>query len=181
MSYKSYKTQSAKQTSQRQKVPGKNQVKNNAGGYVFQTTSEQRLERFLVLGAAGSTYYVSQQKHTAENLDFVIDLIRTNGEMVVNKIAEISYEGRAEKNDHAIYALALCMTHGDDQTKKLVEQRFKDVVRIGSHLLMFVDSLRSADLKRELSKIGFKIWILINWLIKYPNILTDMAIQCMMS
>lgn len=141
--YTSYKKQSAKQTSPCQKVPGKLQVQNNAGGYVFQVTPEQRLERFLVLGATGSTYYIKQKAHTADNLEFIIDLIKTNGEMVVDKIAKISNDGRAEKNDHAIYALALCMTYGDNKTKKLVEDRFTDVIRIGTHLLMFVDALRS--------------------------------------
>ncbi|MCL2767556.1 MAG: hypothetical protein FWE49_02360 [Synergistaceae bacterium] len=29
---------------------GKNMVKNNAGGYVFQVSPETRLDRFLILG-----------------------------------------------------------------------------------------------------------------------------------
>jgi 60 kDa SS-A/Ro ribonucleoprotein len=145
MAYQAYKrTTTNKQTPQDQRAPGrKDQIKNNAGGYVFRTSPEQRLERFLVLGATGSTYYTSQRRHTSENLDFIVDLIKKDGPMVVNKIAEISDQGRAQKNDHAIYALALCMTHGNAETKKLVELSFKHVVRIGSHLLMFIDSLRS--------------------------------------
>lgn len=143
MSYKNYTAHSAKKTHQTQPVPGKNQIKNDSVGYVFQVSDNTRLERFLVLGATGSTYYISQQKHTCEELNFITDLIKRDGVNVVNKIVEISDQGRSMKNDHAIYALALCLTYGDLETKTRVEEVFDKIIRIGAHLLMFVDSLRS--------------------------------------
>ena len=47
------------------------QVKNNAGGFVFAIDDWARLDRFLILGAEGGTYYVSERKLTQENAGVV--------------------------------------------------------------------------------------------------------------
>ena len=47
-------------TPQSEALPNKNQVKNNAGGFVFAVTPWTRLERFLVLGSeSGRTMLLS--------------------------------------------------------------------------------------------------------------------------
>ena len=49
---KAYKSYSNKKTSQSERIPGrKDQVKNNAGGYVFAIDSWTQLDRFLILGS----------------------------------------------------------------------------------------------------------------------------------
>ena len=51
-------------------LPGTTQVENNAGGFVWELDDWQRLDRFLVLGSEGGTYYVSERKLTLDTIDF---------------------------------------------------------------------------------------------------------------
>jgi 60 kDa SS-A/Ro ribonucleoprotein len=53
----------------------------------------------------------------------------------VNRIVEISDAGRAPKNDPAIFALALAVTHGDAQAKAHAFANLIRVCRIGTHLI----------------------------------------------
>ena len=65
-----------KTTPQSQAVRGKNQVRNNAGGFTFQVTPWTRLERFLILGHEGGTYYAGSRKLTYETVDCIDDCLR---------------------------------------------------------------------------------------------------------
>ncbi|MER5419527.1 hypothetical protein [Streptosporangium roseum] len=54
-------------TPQTRRIPGRtDQVRNAAGGYVFAKDTWTRLEDFLVLGTNGGTYYVGEDRLTAE-------------------------------------------------------------------------------------------------------------------
>lgn len=129
---------------QRQPLDGK-QIKDSAGGYVYPVSIWTNLDRFLVLGTEGGSYYAQEQDLTKENVDSVKKCIAEDGIKVVERIREISVSGRAPKNDPALYALALAFTHGNAQTKRKVQEVFCDVVRIGTHLfnfVAFVDGMR---------------------------------------
>lgn len=127
-----------KKTAQTQAVPGKNQVENNAGGFVFSLDKFAQLNRFLILGAEGGTYYVGEKELTVENAKNVIECIKEDGVRVVNTIVDVSDNGRAPKNDPAIFALALVTTFGDDAAKKAAYDAISKVCRIGTHLFTFV-------------------------------------------
>ncbi|HLT36755.1 MAG TPA: hypothetical protein VK034_10725, partial [Enhygromyxa sp.] len=43
------------------------QARNNAGGYSFVLDDRARLERFLILGSEGGSYYVSERALTIDN------------------------------------------------------------------------------------------------------------------
>lgn len=131
-----------KETPQSQAVPGKKQVKNQAGGFVFQVDNKTRLDRFLILGTEGGTFYQGEQQITVENANSVVDLIQSDGPYVVNRIVEVSQNGEAPKNDAAIFALALCTTFGDKVTKKLAYDSITKVCRIGTHLFDFVNAIQ---------------------------------------
>jgi hypothetical protein len=47
-------------TPQSQPIPGSTQVPNSAGGYAWQVDDWTRLDRFLILGAEGGTYYIAE-------------------------------------------------------------------------------------------------------------------------
>ena len=120
-------------------------VKNNAGGFVFPVSIWTSLDRYLILGAEGPTYYVSAQKLSLENAQNVIKCIEADGVRVVNRIVEISDAGRAPKNDPALFALALVMTFGDADAKSAAFVALPQVARIGTHLLhlaAYVDTMR---------------------------------------
>ena len=131
-----------KQTVQTQPVPGKVQVPNNAGGFVFALDKWAQLNRFLILGNEGGSYYASEKKMTVDNAKNVIACIQEDGVRVVKTIVEISVGGRAPKNDPAIFALALVTAFGNDAGKVAAYAAIKQVCRIGTHLFQFVDAVQ---------------------------------------
>ena len=88
-----------------QAVPvfGKGQSRNNAGGYAWTLDDWDQLDRFLVLGAEGGTYYVNQKALVVENAEAVLRCIQEDGQRVVRRIVEISVSGRAPKNNPALF------------------------------------------------------------------------------
>jgi 60 kDa SS-A/Ro ribonucleoprotein len=114
------------------------QVMNNAGGFVFAINDWDRLERFLILGSEGGTYYVGERTLTRENAQVVEKLIKTDGKRVVDTIVKISDGNRAPKNDPAILALAMAARLGDAETKTYAFAALPKVCRTGTHLYHFV-------------------------------------------
>lgn len=117
-------------------------VMNNAGGYVYEASQWDILDRFLILGSENDSFYVSSQVLTFENTKNLLKCIETDGLRVVNKIVQISDSGRALKNDSAIYALAMCVGFGNPTVKKEALNKMRMVVRTGTHLFFFVETLQ---------------------------------------
>src|SRR5262245_9649842 len=124
-------------TAQSQPIPGSTQVRNTGGGYSWQVDDWTRLDRFLILGAEGGTYYINECDLVKQNHDTIVRCIKADGIRVVNRIVEISDAGRAPKNDPAIFALALVATHGDMPAKSAAFENLAKVCRIGTHLFHF--------------------------------------------
>src|SRR6266498_1869385 len=120
-------------------IPDSTQVRNSGGGYSWQVDDWTRLDRFLILGAEGGTYYIGERDLVKQNHDAIVRCIKANGVRVVNRIVEISDAGRAPKNDPAIFALALVVTHGDAQAKAHAFANLDKVCRIGTHLFHFAE------------------------------------------
>jgi 60 kDa SS-A/Ro ribonucleoprotein len=95
------------------------------------------LDRFLIIGTEGGSYYANEREMTYKIGDAVRRLISTNGEYVVNRVVEISVAGRAPKNDPAIIVLAACAVEGDQPTRQAAYQAVKSVCRIGTHIFQF--------------------------------------------
>jgi 60 kDa SS-A/Ro ribonucleoprotein len=127
-----------KETPQSEKIPGSDQVKNNAGGYSFAMDCWGRLNQFLILGTSGGTYYVKEKKLTIDNAEAVRECIKTDGPRTVQTIVEVSHAGRAPKNDPALFALAMCTKFGDIATRRAAYDALPKVARIGTHLFNFV-------------------------------------------
>lgn len=118
--------------------PGKDQVENSAEGYVYALDDWARVDRFLILGSEGGTYYASEHKLTAENAQHLRAMIGKHGMDVVHRIVAISVAGRAPKQDPAIYALAMCAGWGDEATRHLaLTLGLAKVCRTASHMLQF--------------------------------------------
>lgn len=130
-------------TPQSEPIPGSNQVTNSAGGYAWQVDDWKRLDRFLVLGTEGNSYYSSEHKLTKENAEAVLRCIKADGKRVVDRIVEISEAGRAPKNDPALFALAMCAGLGNTATRKCAMEALPRVARIGTHLFHFLDAVQS--------------------------------------
>ena len=126
-------------TPQSQPIPGSTQVRNSGGGYSWQVDDWTRLDRFLILGAEGGTYYITERDLVKQNHDALVRCIKADGIRTVNRIVEISNAGRAPKNDPAIFALALVVTHGDAPAKAHAFSNLGKVCRIGTHLFHFAE------------------------------------------
>jgi len=129
-------------TPQSQPIPLSGQVLNAAGGYAWAVDRWTMLDRFLILGSETGTYYIGAQKLTMEHAQNVIEAIKEDGERVVNRIVEVSQEGRAPKNDSAIFALALAASCGNDKTRAAALAALPQVCRTGAHLFAFTATCR---------------------------------------
>lgn len=132
-----YRSYSTRKTPQSEAIPGKAMVENSAGGFAFAVDDWARLDRFLILGTEGGTYYASEKKITVENAECVNRCIENDGIRTVDMIVEVSDSGRAPKNDPALFALAMCAGLGDEKTRKLALDNLSKVARIGTHLFHF--------------------------------------------
>lgn len=130
---------STRQTPQTEPVPGSNQVANNAGGFGWQVDDWTRLERFLILGTEGGTYYVNEKKLTKESAEACLRCIKADGKRAVERVLAISDAGHAPKNDPALFLLAMCSAFGDNETRRAAFSVLPRVARIGTHLFHFAE------------------------------------------
>jgi 60 kDa SS-A/Ro ribonucleoprotein len=108
------------------------QVANSAGGFTFVVDDQARLERFLILGTEGGTYYIGERDLTKRNTDFIVELISKNEELVYQVTRDISTSGRAYRNSPAIFVTALMLKHATDKAR--ARSLVADVCRISTHL-----------------------------------------------
>src|SRR5580704_10679666 len=101
-----------RQTPQSEPVPGLAMVPNSGGGYAFAVDDWKRLERFLILGNEGGSYYATERALTIENAQGVVRCLDADAARAIRTIVEISDSGRAPKNDPAIFALAIAAGMG---------------------------------------------------------------------
>jgi 60 kDa SS-A/Ro ribonucleoprotein len=127
-------------TPQTRPVPGRaDQVRNNAGGFVFAKDLWTQLEDFLILGTTGGTYYLGEDKLTADNADVVFQAVREDGPRAVALIVDVSTSRppRAPKNRPCLFALAAASAMGDPATVQAVKTALPLVARTTDHLSMF--------------------------------------------
>ncbi len=114
------------------------QVRGDGGGYVFPLDRWARVDRFVILGSEGGTYYASEQRLALENAASLVEAIREDGPRVVARLIALSASGRAPKVQPAIFALAACAGLGDEATRRAaLGEGLQRVCRTGSHLLAF--------------------------------------------
>lgn len=138
----SYLTQhGTRRTPQSAPIPGSGQVPNSAGGHAWAISKWDRLQRFLILGSEGGTYYAGERQLTAENAQACIECIAEDGVRTVTLVRDVSTAGRAPKPDPAIFALAMAAGRGDKDTRIFALRSVPDVCRTGTHLFAFAEYL----------------------------------------
>ncbi len=138
MTTKYAKHVSVKETPQSEPIPGSSQVQNSAGGYSFAVDDWTRMQRFLILGSEGGSYYATERKLTQENAACVTKCLSLDPARAVQVIVDISDAGRAPKNDPAIFALAIAAANGSPRSRELAMAAIPKVCRIGTHIFQFV-------------------------------------------
>ena len=163
-------------TPQTKPIPGSAQVPNSAGGFSFQVDDWTRLDRFLLLGTEGGSYYATEQKLTVENAEAVQRCIAADGLRTVARIVEISEAGRAPKNDPAIFALAMCLKLGAPDTRRAARDAVSKVCRIGTHIFQLSEAVKAFGGWGRNTKAAVASWYtsqtpdrLAHQMIKYQN------------
>ncbi len=118
-------------------IPESGQVPNSAGGFAWAVDCWTELRRFLILGSEGGSYYASESKLTRKNAKAVAECLTEDGPRAVAEIVRVSQEGRAPKNDPAIFALAMAAGRPDAATRKAALDALPLVCRTGTHLFQF--------------------------------------------
>ena len=126
------------QTDQRTMVK-LNQVKNNAGGYVFKLAPMKQLERFLILGSDSPTYYQDARQLTAENSLVVKECWARYPDQTLDLILDLTKNNRIIKMDPILFAMALGTLDQDVLTRQKVYAHIVRVSRHASGLFMFLD------------------------------------------
>ncbi len=117
------------------------QVPNSAGGAAYPVDAWARLERFLILGSEGGSYYASERALTRDNAAAVEACLAEDGARAVATIVRISDSGRAPKNDPALFALALAAAAEDEATRAAALAALPKVARTGTHLFQFAEAV----------------------------------------
>ena len=110
-------------------IPGAGQAPNSAGAFTWEVDDRARLRRFLILGAEGGSYYASEWTLARENAQAVERCVHEDGARTVAEIVVVSDEGRAPKNDPALFALAMAAGLGDEPTRRAVGTAGRNFVR----------------------------------------------------
>ena len=119
-------------------------VPNSAGGHAFPVDDWARLERFLVLGSEGGSYYAGEAQLTRDNAQAVLRAIQADGARAVARIVAVSEGGRAPKNDPALFALALAAASEELGTRRAALAALPCVARTGTHLFQFAAFVEGA-------------------------------------
>jgi len=117
-------------------------VKNSTEGFVFNTTSEAALERFLILGTEGGTYYASESRATVDAAKNVIEMAVAGNVDVVSTIIKVATArpSRAPKMEPSLFALAVCTAKGTPEVKAKALSALSAVCRIPTHLFTFLQA-----------------------------------------
>lgn len=136
----SYLSQAAsRSTPQSQPILGSGQVKNHAGGYAWEVDDWQKLDRFLILGSEGGTYYATQRDLTRMHSEAALALLQEDGVRLVQRVVEVSTKGLAPKNDPALFVLALASAKGNPDTRAAAFAALPKVARTSTHLFDFLN------------------------------------------
>lgn len=135
-----------------------NQVKNQAGGFVFEVDHWVQLDRFLILGTEGGSYYASEKKMTLKSVSSAEKCLAEDGLRTVARVVEISDGGRAPKNEPALLVLAMASKKGDEATKKAAREALPKVARTGTHLFTMATNIEAFGGWGRSTKRAFADW-----------------------
>jgi 60 kDa SS-A/Ro ribonucleoprotein len=152
------------------------QIQNNAGGFVFAVSDEQRFLRFLILGTEGGTYYVGERVQTKLETTFVQKFVAQNGVRAVQILLEVARDNRAPKADPSLVALAAVAKLGDLEARKAAWDALPEIARTGTHLLHFLEFMQAFGGWGRLTRAGvarvyenMPLEKLASWSVKYKG------------
>lgn len=116
----------------------KGQKRNNARAFTFTVSDVDRAKRFLILGSDGS-FYRTGEEMSRDNAEVIITMAKCDeSRALTDLIVEISTQGRAPKQDPALFALAIAASHGSDEDRAYALSKLPEVARTGTALFSFL-------------------------------------------
>lgn len=117
------------------------QVKNSDGAFVFPVDAFVRLERFLILGSSGGSYYASERTLTRDSAQAVDECLGLDPLRTMKLIVEISQWGRAPKQSPGLLALAIACAHPNAQVRALALPALPLVCRTASTFMELIETV----------------------------------------
>ena len=113
-----------------------NNLKVSVKARDYGVKSEERLSRFLIMGASGD-YYAGQKQRTAESEMAVSSMLARNGVKAVEMAHRVSaaIPVRAVTNDPAVYVVSRALREADTATREKALSVYNEIVRTGSDFL----------------------------------------------
>lgn len=136
------------------------QLRNAAGGHVFPIDDWARLDRFLILGSEGGTYYASEAALTVDNAAVVGHCLAADAPRTLARVVAVSEQGLAPKQTPALLALALAAAHDRPEVRALALAALPRVARTGAHLLAVVEALLPLRGTGRALKRALRVWLL---------------------
>lgn len=143
-----------------QEMARSDQVKNNAGGYVFQVDEWVQLKRFLLLGTEGGTFYQSEGSLTVQNVGIVSQCLKTDGLRTVREIVEVAKNRRAVKSEPAILALALASKTGSQEVRAAANSAVPLVCGTATQLFFYAECVKAFGGWGSGTRKGISSWYL---------------------
>jgi 60 kDa SS-A/Ro ribonucleoprotein len=129
------------------------QVKNNAGGYVFQVSDMVHLKRFLFLGTEKGSYYMNEADLTKQNVESLEKLVKGgHGAEILELLLEIEKDNRIAKPSTMLFTLAYMAKLGDTDLKKKVFSSMGKFIRMPTHLFEFLEYCQAISKNSKNSK-----------------------------
>ena len=121
-------------------VPPAAPPRNAEGGTgTFPVDDPTRLNRFLILGAEGGSFYTEERELTLANAAAVARLIGAGyGPWIVAQVVAVSTAGRAAKQNPGLFVLAMTARLGDLETRRAAYAAVAQCCRIPTHLFTFI-------------------------------------------
>lgn len=160
-------------TPQSAPIPDTAQVENSAGGFSWEVDDWTRLQRFLILGSTGGSYYASERSLTLDNAEAVLRCLAADGPRLVSIVVDVSTNGRAPKNDPAILVLALALKRGDLATRRAARAAVPEVCRIGTHVFALAAAVKTLGGWGRVTQGAFADW----YTSKSPGALAYQAVK----
>lgn len=96
--------------------PDPSMVKSQQGGYVFKVDDFQFLDKFLLIGVDGDTYYTTEKDLGRQCYDLVAACVIKDGMEVVQRCQD--YAERALRMSPLLYALSVATTSDDKDVRR---------------------------------------------------------------
>lgn len=121
-----------------QTEPLDDQIQNNAGGHVYKVDEFEQLERFIILGSEGGTYYSGEREFTKENTKGVQKCLTRDHKKALKVLGDIIENRRAAKVDSGLFVLALACAHEEEKVRAAALAMIPTHINTASHLFRFI-------------------------------------------